>query len=119
MTHKISIPLYHEDVAPRFDMATEVLILTLPKGDLPQEKKTIILPRSSADDLCYLLLSERTNTLICGAVEEEYYQFLKWKKIEIFDSIAGSWIKAFENWQKKTLHPGDILSQRMVERKNV
>jgi len=117
--HKITIPLYHEEVAPRFDMATEVLILILSKNNIIEEEKTIILPRSSADDLCHLMLSERTNTLICGAIEEEYYQFLKWKKIKIYDSIAGNWSRAFHFWSKNTLKPGKILSSRTIEGMNV
>jgi predicted Fe-Mo cluster-binding NifX family protein len=119
MIHKITIPLYHEEVAPRFDMATEVLIIILSKDNIIEEKKTIILPRSSADDLCHLILSEHTNTLICGAIEEEYYQFLKWKKIDIYDSIAGDWSRAFHFWSKNTLKPGDILSNRTIEGMNV
>ena len=119
MIHKITIPLYHEEVAPRFDLATEVLIMILSKGNIIEEKKTIVLPRSSADDLCHLLLSENINTLICGAIEDEYFQFLKWKKIDIFDSISGNWSKAFHCWSKKTLKPGDILSSRSIEGVNV
>ncbi|MBU1342430.1 MAG: hypothetical protein KKE44_12390 [Proteobacteria bacterium] len=119
MIHKITIPLYHEEVAPRFDLATEVLIILLSKGNIIEEKKTIVLPRSSADDLCHLLLSEKINTLICGAIEEEYYQFLKWKKIDVYDSISGKWSMAFHQWQKNRLKSGDILSERTVEGKNV
>ena len=119
MIHKITIPLFHEEVAPRFDLATEVLIMILSKGNIIEEKKTIVMPRSSADELCHLLLSENINTLICGAIEEEYYQFLKWKKLDIYDSIAGSWSKAFHCWSKKTLNSGDILSKRTIEGINV
>lgn len=119
MIHKITIPLYHEEVAPRFDLATEVLIILLSKGNIIEEKKTIVLPRSSADDLCHLLLAERINTLICGAIEEEYYQFLKWKKIDIYDSIAGKWATAFSRWKKNKLNSGDILSERAIEGKYV
>lgn len=115
MIHKITIPLYREEVAPRFDLATEVLIMILSKGNVIEEKKTIVLPRSSADDLCQLILGEKTNTLICGAIEEEYYQFLKWKKIDIYDSIAGNWSRAFHFWSKKKLTPGDILTDRTIE----
>jgi len=115
MIHKITIPLYHEEVAPRFDMATEVLILILSKGNIIEEEKTIILPRSSADDLCHLMLAEKTNTLICGAIEEEYYQFLKWKKIAVYDSIAGNWSRAFHCWNKNILKSGDMLSKRSIE----
>jgi predicted Fe-Mo cluster-binding NifX family protein len=119
MIHKITIPLYHEEVAPRFDLATEVLIMILSKGNIIEEKKTIVLSRSSADDLCHLLLSEKINTLICGAIEDEYFQFLKWKKIEVYDSISGPWSKAFRSWSKKALKPGDILSNRSIEGVNV
>ncbi len=119
MIHKLTIPIYHEEVAPRFDMATEVLIMILSKGNITEEKKTIILPRSSADDLCHLILSEHTNTLICGAIEEEYYQFLKWKKVDVYDSIAGNWSTAFQLWNENTLKPGDILSKRTIEGRNV
>ncbi|WP_300459018.1 hypothetical protein [Desulfobacula sp.] len=115
MIHKITIPLYHEEVAPRFDLATEVLIILLSKGNIIEEKKTIVLPRPSADDLCHLLLAETINTLICGAIEEEYYQFLKWKKIDIYDSIAGKWSTAFSRWEKNKLNPGDLLSERTIE----
>lgn len=119
MIHKITIPLFHEEIAPRFDLATEVLIILLSKGNIIEEKKTIVLPRSSADELCHLLLAENINTLICGAIEEEYYQFLKWKKINVYDSIAGKWPMALEQWQKNSLNSKDILSEKTVEGKNV
>jgi len=119
MIHKITIPLFHEEVAPRFDLATEVLIILLSKGNIIEEEKTIVLPRSSADELCHLLLSENINTLICGAIEEEYYQFLKWKKIDIYDAVAGKWTMAFNQWKKKNLNPGDIFSERIIEGKHV
>lgn len=119
MIHKLTIPIFHEEVAPRFDLATEVLIILLSKGNITEEEKTVVLPRSSADDLCHLLLAENINTLICGAIEEEYYQFLKWKKIDIYDSIAGEWSLAFEQWKKKSLNSGDILSKRKIEGKYV
>lgn len=119
MIHKIAIPLYHEEVASRFDLATEVLIMILSKNNLAEkkieEKKTIVLARSSADDLCHLILSESINTLICGAIEDEYFQFLKWKKIDIYDSIVGKWSEAFDCWIKKTLKSGDILSKCLMD----
>ncbi|MFH2092482.1 MAG: hypothetical protein ABIJ31_08975 [Pseudomonadota bacterium] len=119
MIHKLTIPIYHEEIAPRFDLATEVLTILLSKGNVIEQQKTIVLPRSSADDLCHLLLAENINTLICGAIEEEYYQFLKWKKIDVYDSVAGNWSTALKLWQKNSLNPGDILIKRKIEGKNV
>jgi predicted Fe-Mo cluster-binding NifX family protein len=117
--HKITITVHQDHIAPRFDLATEILIIMISNNSVVEEKKSIVLPRSSADELCHLLLSENINTLICGAIEDEYYQFLKWKKIDIFDSIVGNWTAAFKNWQENTLASGDILSHRMVEGKRV
>lgn len=119
MIPKISIPVFHQEVAPRFDLATEAVIILLSKNNTIEEERTIVLPRASADDLCHLLLAENINTLICGAIEDEYYQFLKWKKIDIFDSVAGKWLLAFKRWQQDKLISGDIISDRIVEGKYV
>ncbi|WDP92928.1 MAG: hypothetical protein HUN04_25665 [Desulfobacter sp.] len=113
--HKIAIPVHGDDIIPRFDLATEVVILQTTDRSTVTNKQIIVLPQSSADELCRLLLSENINTLICGAVEGEYYEFLEWKKMKIFDAVVGDWQQAFERWQNRALSPGDILSTRMVE----
>ncbi len=119
MIHKITITVHQNHISPRFDLATEILIILISNHSVIEEKKSIVLPRSSADELCHLLLSENINTLICGGIEEEYYQFLKWKKIDIFDSVVGDWKVAFQNWIENTLKPGDVLTDRMIEGKHV
>lgn len=117
LIHRTAIPVLGDEIVPRFDLATEVVILqTTAKTNL-QEQKNIVLPRSSADELCHILLSDHINTLICNAIEDEYYEFLKWKEIEVYDAVSGAWRHAFERWQSQTLSPGDILSMRMVEGK--
>lgn len=115
MDHKLSIPVHHEGIASRFDMATEVFVIELDENMNVLAKKTIVLPRSSADELCYLMLAEHITTLICGAIEDEHYQFLKWKQIAIFDSIIGGWSDALDRWRQNTLQSGDVLSERQVE----
>jgi len=117
--HKITITVHQNYIAPRFDLATEALIILISNNAIVEEKKSIVLPRSSADELCHLLLAENINTLICGGIEDEYYQFLKWKNIKIFDSVVGDWKVAFKNWQDNRLNPGDVLSERMIEGKHV
>jgi len=113
--HKIAIPILGEEIVPRFDLTTEVIILTTVKHSGIQDKKIIVLPRSSPDELCNTLLVQEINTLICGAIEDEYYEFLKWKKLEVFDGVSGRWTQALERWRSRTLNPGDILFTRMVE----
>lgn len=114
-SHKIAVPVYGEEIVPRFDLSTEVIILTTAQSGEILDKKIIILPRSSSDELCHTLLAQEINTLICGAIEDEYYEFLKWKKIKVFDGVSGRWTHAFERWQTQTLNPGDILFTRIIE----
>lgn len=119
MIKKTIIPLFLDEVAPRFDLATEVMIVTTSGNNEVEEERTIVLAQASAEKLCQLILVENIKTLICGAIEDEYYQFLKWKKIGIFDSVSGSASRAFEAMIKDELSPGDVLLERQVEGRHV
>lgn len=108
---KILIPLHDNDVAPRFDLATEVMIVEgIGKTDLG-EQRMVVLPRASADQLCQLIITEGVRTVICGGIEDDYYQYLIWKRIEVIDSIVGSSRAALECFVNKTLKPGTILNE--------
>jgi predicted Fe-Mo cluster-binding NifX family protein len=106
---KILIPLYENDVAPRFDLATEALIVT----DLDQpgsiRKKMVVLPRASAEKLCQLIITEGVQAVICSGIEEDYYQYLTWKRIEVVDSVIGSSQLALDRFIAGKLKSGDIL----------
>ncbi len=112
---KILIPISGDDVAPRFDLATEVLIIFISKANTVEEERAVVLPGASAEELCHLILKENIHVLICSAIEDEFYQFLRWKKITIFDSIISTWQDAFDTYRNKTLKSGAILYTRMVE----
>lgn len=115
MIKKYVIPLYIDEVAPRFDLATEVLIIITSANNQIEEKRTIVLPGASSEKLCHLILTENINTVICGAIEDEYYQFLKWKKINVIDFVSGPWETAFSRLLDNSLHPGDMLHKSTVE----
>jgi hypothetical protein len=53
--------------------------------------------------------------VICGAIEDEHYQFLKWKKITLFDSVSGPFKEALARYLSQTLKSGDILWKRKIE----
>jgi predicted Fe-Mo cluster-binding NifX family protein len=84
---KILVPIAGRDVAPRFDMAPEVLIVTTDENHNVIATRTMVLPQASADDLCSLILTENVDVVACNGIEEEYYRFLTWKKIRVVDSI--------------------------------
>jgi hypothetical protein len=121
MLKKLLITLCGEDIAPRFDLATEVMIATIaPDGSL-QDGKTLVLAQPSAEKLCHMVITEDVNIVVCGGIEEEFYQYLTWKRITVFDSIIGAVDRVLEHLCKEELRPGDILFQvtnRQQDKKN-
>ena len=109
MSTKILIPFYENDIAPRFDLATEALIISGIGKDGPGDKRMVVLPRASADQLCHLIITEGVKVVICSGIEDDYYQYLVWKRIEVIDSVIGSSETALKRFAEGTLKPGDIL----------
>ena len=106
---RVLIPLYENDVAPRFDLATEVLIISGSGNSDSTDKRMVVLPRASADQLCHLIITENIHTVICSGIEDDYYQYLTWKRIEVIDSVIGSSNSALERYFEGELKPGDTL----------
>ncbi len=115
MLTRVMITLHEKEVAPRFDLSSEVMLAIVSSDNIVEEQKTIALPRASAEDLCQWILTQGVTVLICGAIEDEYYQFLKWKKLSIFDNISGDWHRAFDSFLKNCLHTGDNFSIKTIQ----
>jgi hypothetical protein len=112
-TNKILVVLHEDHVAPRFDLTLGLFIAEVsPLGGVVREK-TLVLPQSSAEDLCRLILTEKITVLICGGIEQEYYDYLNWKQVQVVDSVIGEYQWALDRWLQNLLQPGDI--QRSTE----
>lgn len=110
MPKKILIPLYGREVAPRFDLAAEAVLVTLGTDLRDRQEKLVVLPQVSAEKLCHMILTEGIDTVICGGIEEEYYQYLTWKRITVYDGVIGPWEKALERLVGGGLRSGDIIT---------
>ena len=108
MVDRVLIPLSGSDVAPRFDLATEVLVASLGERGV-DDQRTIVLSRASADELCRLVLAENVRTVVCGAIEDEYYQYLVWKKVRVLDWVIGPYERALAGLRDNRLQAGDVL----------
>lgn len=86
---KILVTLRDNDVAPRFDLTTEVLIVECDNNTAVGKPRNIILPGPSADELCSLIIKEAISLVICGGIEEAHFQYLAWKKISVIDRVIG------------------------------
>lgn len=106
---KILITITDKHVAPRFDLTTEVLVAHIDVRGRVVEQQTMVLPSASEEDLCHLILTENMDAVICSGIEDEYYQYLKWKRVEVLDSIIGPYATALNRYAAGKLHAGDIL----------
>jgi len=113
---KVLIPLLGDDVAPRFDLAPEVLIAVFRPNRGLVEERTIILPEASAEALCHLILTEKVDMVVCCGIEEEYYQYLIWKKLKVVESVMGPYTRVLDRVMMGNVTPGDNLLDPGVSR---
>jgi predicted Fe-Mo cluster-binding NifX family protein len=107
---KIMIPIQGDYVAPRFDLATEILMARVERGQITGEPKTIIMERPSDEGLCQMVVEENITDVVCGGIEELHYNFLVWKKVSVLDGVIGDWQTALAKAVAGTLQQGEILS---------
>ena len=106
---KLMIPIQGDFVAPRFDLATEVLIARYEDGALLGDPKTIIMERPSDEGLCQMIVEEHITAMVCGGIEELHYNFLIWKKVNVLDGVIGDWQTALEKTLDGTLQQGAVF----------
>jgi hypothetical protein len=109
-TRKVFIPLHGEEVAPRFDLSTEVLMGECDAEGCILIEKVLLLPGPSAERLCHMAITERVQAVICGGIEQEVYDYLTWKRVEVIDNVIGPASFVLRHYAAGRLHTGDILS---------
>lgn len=109
MNRKLLMTIQGNYVAPRFDLATEVLIADVCDGKLAGEPKTIIMARPSDERLCRMILEEKITDVVCGGIDEMHYNFLNWKQIVVVDGVIADWRSALNMHQAGMLRQGQIL----------
>ncbi|MDD3312214.1 NifB/NifX family molybdenum-iron cluster-binding protein [Pseudodesulfovibrio sp.] len=106
---KILIPLLDSDVAPRFDLATDVLVVSFSRETLTMgtiKEKVVVLNNASSEAACRLALSENVRTVICAGIEAEYHDFLTWKGIKVLDDVCGPVDLVLESYLTDALEKG-------------
>jgi hypothetical protein len=112
---RLLVTIWEEYVAPRFDLATEVLVADLaPDGDVLR-RRTVVLPEASAEALCQLVVSEGITEVVAGAMEEEFHQYLTWKNVRVLDSVVARWEEALLRHSRGDLSEGDVLFPSRAE----
>ena len=106
---RVLLALRENDIAPRFDLCIEVMVVELDADGTVRKQETLVLAGPSADDLCRLILGQRTQAVVCGGIEEEHYQYLLWKKVTVLDGVIGRLDDVLARLCADQLQAGDIV----------
>ncbi len=114
---KALVTILGNDVAPRFDLTTEVLVSSAAVNKKAEKNRAIVLARESEEDLCRLILDEEIEVVICGGIEQDILDYLKWKNVRVLDSVMGSWKRALKRFRERKLVSGAMLFDRPPKRR--
>ena len=106
---KILITLKADHIAPRFDLTTEVLIVEGARGKPKKAPRNVLMPGPSGDELCSLILKENIGVVVCGGIEESFFQYLEWKKVKVIDRVIGPADASMEMALEGGLGPGMVI----------
>jgi predicted Fe-Mo cluster-binding NifX family protein len=112
----ILVTIQKDEVAPRFDLTSEILITEVEGEKVTKEPRIILLPSTSGEDICGLAIKENISLVICGGIEETHFQYLRWKKIKVVDRISGPYEQALHLAMTGNLKPGLILPGARISR---
>jgi hypothetical protein len=110
MTTKVLVCLFGNEISPRFDLTREVQITLIDEDGTIRGEKEVVLPQASVEMLCNMILSEGIHIVVCGGIEEEYYQYLKWKNVQVLDSVIGDSKTVLKRLAQGRLQAGDIVT---------
>lgn len=124
------ITICRDEIAPRFDMTAEV-VLTRFSGDMAEQTaensggnveaglgsddKHLVLARVSSEELCDLITGSGVSVVVCGGIEENYYHYLRWKRIEVISDVMGKVADVLPRLVAGNLQSGDCLYPQVLE----
>lgn len=109
---KILIPLLDNEVAPRFDLTSEALVVSVTRETSVMgtiKEQVMVLDSPSAEGMYRLATSEHVQTIICAGIEKEVFDFLKRKGIKVVDNVCGPVDIVLESYLTGKLSPGKSL----------
>ena len=89
MSERIAIPLFGDQVAPRFRYADQLLLVELGHGEEPLAVDVLTLERLSWNERLSRLAEERVSVLLCGGFERCYLPLAESHGITVEWGLAG------------------------------
>jgi len=54
-------------------------------------------------------MTEQVHTILCGGIDQEVYDYLTWKKVEVIDDLIGVGARVLQCYLSGQLQRGDII----------
>jgi predicted Fe-Mo cluster-binding NifX family protein len=89
MLGRFALCLMRDRIAPRYDRAENILLVTVHDQESP-EREIMPVGRMKPQEVCHSLVDQKVHTLICGGVTEECRARLELSGITILDNVIGS-----------------------------
>lgn len=105
---KLAIPLFGKRISPRFDCATELLLITIENKEALKREK-LLWRGLHAYERITELIKMGVDMLICGAIDGFSHTLLAQKGIKVYSWVTGEAENAIELFLKGHLQPGMIL----------
>lgn len=106
---KVLMAVSKDDIASRFDLTVEVVIIKADEGVVFPEPRELLLSEPSGDELCALAVNEAVDLVVCGGIDEVHYEYLMWKKITLIDGVVGPYREALKLLADGLLAPNTIV----------
>ena len=84
----VAIPVYKDEVAPRFGYASEVLLAEVAAGEITSSRRTAV-SRRGGFGVYSLLVSEKPRTVICGGIHPYWQKRLEYEQITVLWGVIG------------------------------
>lgn len=108
-TRRALLTLCRDEIAPRFDMTAEALIASIDDPEAGGGPRHLVLAHVSSEELCDLITRAGVSTVVCGGVEEDYFHYLRWKRIDVICDVMGPCEAVLAKLRAGSLASGDSL----------
>lgn len=85
---KIAVPIFNDQVSPRFDSAREIIIVDCNDGNIGDRKRLITIDMPCPEKI-KRLIELKIDALLCGGIDKMCEEYLKHFGIEVNSWLRG------------------------------
>ncbi len=99
---KIAVPRFGDEVAPCFDYSVNIVVFTIQKDEIVEEKEYTLSSQWAVDRI-RLLRDQRVDVLICGGIQDRFEDMVRANDIKVISWVSGEAKDLVRRFLNKTL----------------